>query len=163
MENIKKKKIAVYLTPNEYDKLQESVLNSNKTITAYCKEKIFMSISSNEDYLKKHILRQFEDLLYLLISQHNIDISKINQESLQKISSFAIHIGNLKAKNNKKLKVQRDIEKRYDSLFRIVNINVINRLILDTNKLKDTQKKIFLLTSYINQIKKCLRITDEKI
>lgn len=116
-----------------------------------------MSISSNEDYLKKHILRQFEDLLYLLISQHNIDISKINQESLQKISSFAIHIGNLKAKNNKKLKVQRDIEKSYDSLFRIVNINVINRLILDTNKLKDTQKKIFLLTSYISQIKKRLK------
>ena len=74
MEN-KKKKIAVYLTNKEYDTLLQSVINSNKTLTAYCKEKIFSIIqsSTNEDFLKNHILRQFEDLLYLLISQNNID------------------------------------------------------------------------------------------
>ena len=68
MEN-KKKKIAVYLTNKEYDTLLQSVINSNKTLTAYCKEKIFsfVQVSANEDFLKNHILRQFEDLLYLLI------------------------------------------------------------------------------------------------
>jgi hypothetical protein len=152
-----KKKIAVYLDSNQYDKLQESVLNANKTITAYCTEKIFMNQTTNEDYLKKHILRQFEDLLFLLISQKDIDTSKINQESLKKISSFAIHIGNLKAKNNKELKIQREIEKSYEELFKYVNIKTINRLILDVNKLKDSNKKTFLLASYINKIRDRLK------
>jgi len=51
MEN-KKKKIAVYLTNKEYDTLLQSVINSNKTLTAYCKEKIFSVIqsSTNEDF-----------------------------------------------------------------------------------------------------------------
>ena len=71
MEN-KKKKIAVYLTPKEYDTLLQSVINSNKTLTSYCKEKIFsfVQVSANEDFLRNHILRQFEDLLYLLISSN---------------------------------------------------------------------------------------------
>ena len=53
MEN-KKKKIAVYLTSKEYDTLLQSVINSNQTLTAYCKEKIFsfVQVSANEDFLK---------------------------------------------------------------------------------------------------------------
>ena len=105
MEN-KKKKIAVYLTSKEYDTLLQSVINSNKTLTAYCKEKIFsfVQVSANEDFLRNHILRQFEDLLYLLISQNNIDKTKINEDTIKNITSSAIYVGNLKAINNKKLK-----------------------------------------------------------
>ena len=53
MEN-KKKKIAVYLTNKEYDTLLQSVINSNKTLNAYCKEKIFsfFQVSTKEDFLK---------------------------------------------------------------------------------------------------------------
>ena len=159
-----RRKIAVYLeNEREYQKLIRLVSNSNMTITAYCKDKIFNS-KKEEDFLKNHILRQFEDLLFLLISQKDIDTSKINQESLKKISSYAIHIGNLKAKNNKQLKFQRQIESDYKSLFRLINIKNINSLITQVNEEKQTNKKIFLLGSYIQKIKDCLknqRISNE--
>ena len=155
MEN-KKKKIAVYLTNKEYDTLLQSVINSNKTLTAYCKEKIFSIIqsSTNEDFLKNHILRQFEDLLYLLISQNHIDKTKINEDTIKNITSSAIYVGNLKAINNKKLKFQRDIKKDYDSLVSIPNIN---KLIQEVNQEKELKQKIFLLGSYINKIKSTLK------
>ena len=155
MEN-KKKKIAVYLTSKEYDTLLQSVINSNKTLTAYCKEKIFSVIqsSTNEDFLKNHILRQFEDLLYLLISQNNIDKTKINEDTIKNITSSAIYVGNLKAINNKKLKFQRDIKKDYDSLVSIPNIN---KLIQEVNQEKELKQKIFLLGSFINKIKSALK------
>ena len=93
MEN-KKKKIAVYITNKEYDTLLQSVINSNKTLTAYCKEKIFSVIqsSTNEDFLKNHILRQFEDLLYLLISQNNIDKTKINEDTIKNIIAIFLSL-----------------------------------------------------------------------
>ena len=158
MEN-KKKKIAVYITNKEYDTLLQSVINSNKTLTAYCKEKIFSIIqsSTNEDFLRNHILRQFEDLLYLLISQNNIDKTKINEDTIKNITSSAIYVGNLKAINNKKLKFQRDIEKDYDSLLRLVNIPNINKLILKVNNEKDYYKKTFILSIFINKIKSALK------
>ena len=158
MEN-KKKKIAVYLTSKEYDTLLQSVINSNKTLTAYCKEKIFsfVQVSANEDFLRNHILRQFEDLLYLLISQNTIDKTKINEETIKNITSSAIFVGNLKAINNKKLKFQRDVEKNYDSLFKILNIPNINRLILKVNQEKDNKQKIILLGSFLNKIKSTLK------
>ena len=158
MEN-KKKKIAVYLTPKEYDTLLQSVINSNKTLTSYCKEKIFSVIqsSTNEDFLKNHILRQFEDLLYLLISQNNIDTTKLNEHTIKNITSSAIFVGNLKAINNKKLKFQRDIEKDYDSLFRLISIPNINKLILEVNNEKDYYKKTFILSIFINKIKSALK------
>jgi hypothetical protein len=157
MEN-KKKKIAVYLTNKEYDTLLQSVINSNKTLTAYCKEKIFSVIqsSTNEDFLRNHILRQFEDLLYLLISQNNIDKTKINEDTIKNITSSAIYVGNLKAINNKKLKFQRDVEKDYDSLFRLVNIANINKLIQEVNK-KELKQKVILMGSFINKIKSTLK------
>ena len=155
MEN-KKKKIAVYLTNKEYDTLLQSVINSNKTLTAYCKEKIFSIIqsSTNEDFLKNHILRQFEDLLYLLISQNHIDKTKINEDTIKNITSSAIYVGNLKAINNKKLKFQRDIKKDYDSLVSVTNIN---KLIQEVNQEKELKQKIFLLGSIINKIKSTLK------
>ena len=155
MEN-KKKKIAVYLTSKEYDTLLQSVINSNKTLTAYCKEKIFsfVQVSANEDFLRNHILRQFEDLLYLLISQNNIDKTKINEDTIKNITSSAIYVGNLKAINNKKLKFQRDIKKDYDSLVSIPNIN---KLIQEVNQEKELKQKIFLLGSFINKIKSTLK------
>ena len=155
MEN-KKKKIAVYLTNKEYDTLLQSVINSNKTLTAYCKEKIFsfIQVSTNEDFLRNHILRQFEDLLYLLISQNNIDKTKINEDTIKSITSSAIYVGNLKAINNKKLKFQRDIKKDYDSLVSIPNIN---KLIQEVNQEKELKQKIFLLGSFINKIKSALK------
>ncbi len=155
MEN-KKKKIAVYLTSKEYDTLLQSVINSNKTLTAYCKEKIFSIIqsSTNEDFLRNHILRQFEDLLYLLISQNNIDKTKINEDTIKSITSSAIYVGNLKAINNKKLKFQRDIKKDYDSLVSVTNIN---KLIQEVNQEKELKQKIFLLGSFINKIKSTLK------
>ena len=155
MEN-KKKKIAVYLTNKEYDTLLQSVINSNKTLTAYCKEKIFsfVQVSANEDFLRNHILRQFEDLLYLLISQNNIDKTKINEDTIKNITSSAIYVGNLKAINNKKLKFQRDIKKDYDSLVSIPNIN---KLIQEVNQEKELKQKIFLLGSFINKIKSTLK------
>ena len=158
MEN-KKKKIAVYLTNKEYDTLLQSVINSNKTLTAYCKEKIFsfVQVSANEDFLKNHILRQFEDLLYLLISQNSINKEIINQEKIKEITSLAIYVGNLKAITNKKLKFQRQIEKDYDALFKLLNIPTINRLIKNVNEEKDSNKKIFLLGSFINKIKSALK------
>ena len=158
MEN-KKKKIAVYLTSKEYDTLLQSVINSNKTLTAYCKEKIFsfVQVSTNEDFLKNHILRQFEDLLYLLISQNSINKEIINQEKIKEITSLAIYVRNLKAITNKKLKFQRQIEKDYDVLFKLVNISTINRLIKNVNEEKDNNKKIFLLGNYITKIKSILK------
>ena len=155
MEN-KKKKIAVYLTSKEYDTLLQSVINSNKTLTAYCKEKIFsfVQVSANEDFLRNHILRQFEDLLYLLISQNNIDKTKINEDTIKSITSSAIYVGNLKAINNKKLKFQRDIKKDYDSLVSVPNIN---KLIQEVNQEKELKQKIFLLGSFINKIKSTLK------
>ena len=155
MEN-KKKKIAVYITNKEYDTLLQSVINSNKTLTAYCKEKIFsfIQVSTNEDFLRNHILRQFEDLLYLLISQNNIDKTKINEDTIKSITSSAIYVGNLKAINNKKLKFQRDIKKDYDSLVSIPNIN---KLIQEVNQEKELKQKIFLLGSFINKIKSTLK------
>ena len=155
MEN-KKKKIAVYLTSKEYDTLLQSVINSNKTLTAYCKEKIFsfIQVSTNEDFLKNHILRQFEDLLYLLISQNNIDKTKINEDTIKRITSSAIYVGNLKAINNKKLKFQRDIKKDYDSLVSVTNIN---KLIQEVNQERELKQKIFLLGSFINKIKSSLK------
>lgn len=157
MEN-KKKKIAVYLTSKEYDTLLQSVINSNKTLTSYCKEKIFsfVQVSANEDFLKNHILRQFEDLLYLLISQNHIDKTKINEDTIKNITSSAIYVGNLKAINNKNLKFQRDIEKDYDSLFRLVNITNINKLIQEVNK-KELKQKVILMGSFINKIKSTLK------
>jgi hypothetical protein len=158
MEN-KKKKIAVYLTSKEYDTLLQSVINSNKTLTAYCKEKIFsfVQVSANEDFLRNHILRQFEDLLYLLISQNSINKEIINQEKIKEITSLAIYVGNLKAITNKKLKFQRQIEKDYDALFKLLNIPTINRLIKNVNEEKDSNKKIFLLGSFKNKIKSALK------
>ena len=155
MEN-KKKKIAVYLTSKEYDTLLQCVINSNKTLTAYCKEKIFsfVQVSANEDFLRNHILRQFEDLLYLLISQNNIDKTKINEDTIKSITSSAIYVGNLKAINNKKLKFQRDIKKDYDSLVSIPNIN---KLIQEVNQEKENKQKILLLGSFINKIKSTLK------
>ena len=66
-------------------------------------------------------------------------------------------MGNLKAINNKKLKFQRDIEKDYDSLFRLVNIPNINKLIQEVNEEKELKQKIFLLGSFINKIKSALK------
>jgi len=159
-----KRKIAVYLQEDEYINLQRLVKRQNKTITAYCKEKIFNIKKEDEkDFLKKHILRQFEDLLYLLISQHDISKSNISKDSLKQITSYAIHIGNLKAKNNKQLKQQRGIEHDYRSLFQTVNTNVINSLVLQVNKEPDDKNKVFILASYINRIKTLLRGSNEKV
>lgn len=155
-----KRKIAVYLEEQEYQNLQQIVSNSNMTITAYCKDKIF-NVKKEEDFLKKHIIRQFEDLLFLLITQKDIDTSKINQESLKKISSYAIHIGNLKAQNNRQLKLQKQVEFDYKNLFKLVNIKNINSLITQVNKESQTKKKIILLASYIKQIRDILKGSNE--
>lgn len=157
-----KRKIAVYLEEQEYQDLQQIVSSSNMTITAYCKNKIFNQ-KKEEDFLKKHILRQFEDLLYLLISQNNIDTSKINQETLKKISSYAIHMGNLKAQNNRQLKFQRQVEYDYKSFFKLVNIKNINSLITQVNNEESSKKKIILLASYIKQIRNILKVSNEKV
>lgn len=157
-----KRKIAVYLKEEEYINLQRLVDRENKTITAYCKEKIFNS-KKEEDLLKKHMLRQFEDLLYLLISQYDISKTNLSQESLKKISSYAIHVGNLKAKNNKQLKFNRSIEYDYKSLFKLVNINNINSLITQVNEEQNIKQKTFLLASYIKQIRNILKVSNEKV
>ena len=62
-----------------------------------------------------------------------------------------------KAITNKKLKFQRQIEKDYDALFKLLNIPTINRLIKNVNEEKDSNKKIFLLGSFINKIKSALK------
>lgn len=155
-----KRKIAVYLEEQEYQKLQQIVSNSNMTITAYCKDKIF-NVKKEEDFLKKHIIRQFEDLLFLLISQKDIDTSKINQEKLKTITSYAIHIGNLKAQNNRQLKLQRQVEFDYKNLFKLVNVKNINSLITHVNNEETSKKKIILLASYIKQIRDILKGSNE--
>ncbi|WP_417334598.1 hypothetical protein [Halarcobacter sp.] len=157
-----KRKIAVYLEEQEYQDLQQIVSSSNMTITAYCKNKIFNS-KKEEDFLKKHILRQFEDLLYLLISQYDISKTPINEKTIKEISSYAIYVGNLKAKNNKKLKFQRQIEFDYKSLFKLVNIKNINSLITQVNNEESSKKKIILLASYIKQIRNILKVSNEKV
>jgi len=157
-----KRKIAVYLEEDEYINLQRLVDRENKTITAYCKEKIFNS-KKEEDLLKKHMLRQFEDLLYLLISQYDISKTNLSEESLKKITSYAIHIGNLKAKNNKQLKFNRSIEYDYKNLFKLVNINNINSLITQVNEEENIKQKTFLLASYIKQIRNILKVSNEKV
>ena len=93
----------------------------------------------------------------MLISQNNIDKTKINEDIIKKITSSAIYVGNLKAINNKKLKFQRDIEQDYDSLFRLVSIPNINNLIQEVNQEKELKQKIFLLGSFINKIKSTLK------
>lgn len=149
-----KKRIILSFTINEYDTILKSV-SSNETINAYCKNKI---LNQNEsELLKTHIIRQFEDLLYLLISQNSINKEIINQEKIKEITSLAIYVGNLKAITNKKLKFQRQIEKDYDVLFKLVNISTINRLIKNVNEEKDNNKKIFLLGNYITKIKSILK------
>ena len=150
-----KKRIILSFTINEYDTILKSV-SSNETINAYCKNKI---LNQNEsELLKTHIIRQFEDLLYLLISQNSIRKEVINQEKIKEITSLAIYVGNLKAITNKKLKFQRQIEKDYDALFKLVNIPTINRLIKNVNEQKDNyHKKISLLSSYITHIKSILK------
>lgn len=149
-----KKRIILSFTINEYDTILKSV-SSNETINAYCKNKI---LNQNEsELLKTHIIRQFEDLLYLLISQNSINKEIINQEKIKEITSLAIYVGNLKAITNKKLKFQRQIEKDYDALFKLVNIPTINRLIKNVNEEKDSNKKIFLLGNYITKIKSILK------
>lgn len=149
-----RKRIILSFTINEYDTILKSV-SSNETINAYCKNKI---LNQNESkLLKTHIIRQFEDLLYLLISQNSINKEIINQEKIKEITSLAIYVGNLKAITNKKLKFQRQIEKDYDALFKLVNISTINRLIKNVNEEKDNNKKIFLLGNYITKIKSILK------
>ncbi len=149
-----KKRIILSFTINEYDTILKSV-SSNETINAYCKNKI---LNQNEsELLKTHIIRQFEDLLYLLISQNSINKEIINQEKIKEITSLAIYVGNLKAITNKKLKFQRQIEKDYDVLFKFLNIPTINRLIKNVNEEKDSNKKIFLLADYITKIKSILK------
>ena len=149
-----RKRIILSFTINEYDTILKSV-SSNETINAYCKNKI---LNQNEsELLKTHIIRQFEDLLYLLISQNSINKEIINQEKIKEITSLAIYVGNLKAITNKKLKFQRQIEKDYDALFKLLNIPTINRLIKNVNEEKDSNKKIFLLGSFINKIKSALK------
>lgn len=150
-----RKRIILSFTINEYDTILKSV-SSNETINAYCKNKI---LNQNEsELLKTHIIRQFEDLLYLLISQNSINKEIINQEKIKEITSLAIYVGNLKAITNKKLKFQRQIEKDYDALFKLVNIPTINRLIKNVNEQKDNyHKKISLLASYITRIKSILK------
>ncbi len=149
-----RKRIILSFTINEYDTILKSV-SSNETINAYCKNKI---LNQNEsELLKTHIIRQFEDLLYLLISQNSINKEIINQEKIKEITSLAIYVGNLKAITNKKLKFQRQIEKDYDVLFKLVNISTINRLIKNVNEEKDNNKKIFLLGNYITKIKSILK------
>ncbi len=59
--------------------------------------------------------------------------------------------------DNKKLKFQRNIEKDYDSLFRLVSIPNINKLIQEVNQEKELKQKIFLLGSFINKIKSTLK------
>lgn len=89
-----RKRIILSFTINEYDTILKSV-SSNETINAYCKNKI---LNQNEsELLKTHIIRQFEDLLYLLISQNSINKEIINQEKIKEITSLAIYVGNLKA------------------------------------------------------------------
>ena len=150
-----RKRIILSFTINEYDAILKSV-SSNETINAYCKNKI---LNQNEsELLKTHIIRQFEDLLYLLISQNSINKEIINQEKIKEITSLAIYVGNLKAITNKKLKFQRQIQKDYDALFKLVNIPTINRLIKNVNEQKDNyHKKIFLLADYITKIKSILK------
>ncbi len=149
-----RKRIILSFTINEYDTILKSV-SSNETINAYCKNKI---LNQNEsELLKTHIIRQFEDLLYLLISQNSINKEIINQEKIKEITSLAIYVGNLKAITNKKLKFQRQIEKDYDVLFKLLNISTINRLIKNVNEEKDNNKKIFLLGNYITKIKSILK------
>lgn len=153
---IQKKRISLSFTINEYDTIFSKSVSSNETINAYCKNKI---LNQNEsELLKTHIIRQFEDLLYLLISQNSINKETINQEKIKEITSLAIYVGNLKAITNKKLKFQRQIEKDYDALFKLVNIPTINRLIKNVNEQKDNyHKKISLLASYITRIKSILK------
>jgi hypothetical protein len=153
---IQKKRVSLSFTINEYDTIFSKSVSSNETINAYCKNKI---LNQNEsELLKTHIIRQFEDLLYLLISQNSINKETINQEKIKEITSLAIYVGNLKAITNKKLKFQRQIEKDYDALFKLVNIPTINRLIKNVNEQKDNyHKKISLLASYITRIKSILK------
>ena len=72
MEN-KKKKIAVYLTNKEYDTLLQSVINSNKTLTSYCKEKIFsfVQVSANEDFLRNQIIHHSQTRITLFDHHKN--------------------------------------------------------------------------------------------
>ena len=48
-------------------------------------------------------------------------------------------------------------QKDYDSLFRLVNIPNINKLIQEVNQEKELKQKIFLLGSFINKIKSTLK------
>lgn len=160
-----RRKIAVYLEEQEYINLQRITNRENKTITAYCKEKIFEQPNKNvekEDLLKNHILRQFEDLLYLLISQYDLK-KTIDENTIKKISSYATYVGNLKAIHNKKLKLQKTIYQDYKPLFKLVNISTINSLVSKVNDEKEPKQKIFLLASFINQIRNILKDSNEKI
>ncbi|WP_072679522.1 hypothetical protein [Arcobacter sp. LA11] len=157
---MKRKKISVYLEEKEYQDLQIKVSNSKMTLTAYCKDKIFNS-KKEEDPLKKHIIREFENLLYLLISQYDISKSNINQDTIKKISSYSVYINNLKAKNNKELRLKREVEYDYKKLFKLVNTPVINSLITQVNKTNNSKEKIFLLASYVKQLQNVLKASNE--
>jgi len=151
-----KTKISVYVDTNEHKEIKESASNENKTITAYCKEKILST--PKENHLNKHILRQFEDLLYLLISQQKIDSSLLTSKTMQDITSRAVYIGGLKAHNNSKAKKQSDEAKSslLQELFKILDIKAINELILKVNQEANVNRKNKKLGEYILKIRDIL-------
>lgn len=151
-----KTKISVYVDTNEHKEIKESASNENKTITAYCKEKILSTPKQN--HLNKHILRQFEDLLYLLISQQKIDSSLLTNKTMQEITSRAVYVGGLKAHNNSKAKKRSDEGKSslLHELFKILDIKAINELILKVNQEANVNRKNKKLGEYILKIRDIL-------
>lgn len=144
-----KKKIGIYLNIEEHDKLKDNVVQSGKTLSNYCKDKIFDSKSSS---LELYILREIENLLYIILSQIKVDEKNITNEQINAIASINTYIGNLKAKNNKELKIKKD----YSKLFLMINKNSIEDLILKVNSSKSSKEKIFLMANFITSIKNIL-------
>jgi hypothetical protein len=151
-----KTKISVYVNTEEHKEIKESASNENKTITAYCKEKILST--PKENHLNKHILRQFEDLLYLLISQQKIDSSLLTNKTMQDITSRALYVAGLKAHNNSKAKKRSDVGKSslLQELFKILDIKAINELILKVNQEANVNRKNKKLGEYILKIRDIL-------
>ena len=145
------KKIGVYLSDEEHFQLKVDIKNSGKTLSNYCKEKILDTKKSNS-HLEIHILREIENLLYILLSQNTIDEKSITENQIETITSLSTYIGNLKAKSNKQLSIKKDNSK----LFSIVNKPNIEKLILEVNSTSKSNEKIILMGEYITSIKRVL-------
>lgn len=146
-----KTKIGIYLSKDEHSKLKEQVLVSGKTLTNYCKEKIF-NIKSPESKLEVYLLREIENLLYILLSQNPINETYITEDKINTVHSLSTFIGNLKSINNKQLSIKKDNRK----LFSIVNKPTIEKLISQVNATSKSHDKIILMAEFITSIKKVL-------